>query len=304
MAISTVKATINGNEYSLTYNEISAKWEAQLTAPSLSSFNQSGGYYNVSVKVTDTASNQTTVDSSHATLGNSLKLTVKEKVKPTINITSPGSGAYVVSNTPQIKFTLRDDDSGIKISTLALKIDGGSAIGNSATGMICTAATGGYDCTYTPQSALADGSHTFTVDIEDNDGNKATQSSRTFTIDTIPPSLNVTSPADNYETNQSTLAVMGTTNDATSSPVTITIKLNDIDQGTVTVDGGGAFTKDVTLEEGNNTITVTATDKAGKYTTITRTVLLNTGAPVITSVELIPNPVDAGQTYIIKVTVQ
>lgn len=302
MAISTVKATINGIEHSLTYNSGSGKWEATLTAPGLSSFNQPGGYYDVSVTATDTATNITTVDSSDVTIGSQLELRVIEKVIPTISVTSPSASAYITTNTPSITFQLRDNDSGIKIDTLVLKIDGGETINNSSTGMTCTPVTGGYDCTYIPQPALSDGSHTITIDIDDNDDNHATQASRTFIVDTVAPSLNVTSPTDNYETNQNQIVVAGTTNDTTSSPVAITIKLNDIDQGVVEV-VDGVFSKNVTLNTGSNTIIITATDAAGKFTTVTRTVVLSTTAPVITQVELVPNPADAGATYIIKVTV-
>ena len=113
----------------------------------------------------------------------------------------------------------------------------------------------------------------------------------------------MTSPQDNFVTNNTALTVSGTTNDATSGPVTITIKLNQVDQGTVTVESSGAWSKDVILQEGENTIVVTAADRAGKTTAITRKVTLNTTAPKITSVEITPNPVDAGATYTISVTV-
>lgn len=304
MAIATVITTINGQEYNLTYNSGADKWEATLTAPSLSSFNQSGGYYDVTVKATDTASNETTVDSTHSTLGSTLRLVVKEKVKPTITITSPGAGGYIINNKPTITFQLRDNDSGIKISTLALKIDSGTTIGNGDTGMTTTPVSGGYDCTYTPATALTDGGHTVTINISDNDDNAATAASRTFTIDTVPPVLNVTSPVDGLETNQSVLTVVGITNDATSSPVEVVIKLNTVSQGAITVDSSGNFSKQIQLIEGENTIEITATDSAGKSSTVTRTVMLQTTAPVITAVEIVPNPADAGQTYVIKVTVQ
>ena len=49
---------------------------------------------------------------------------------------------------------------------------------------------------------------------------------------------------------------------------------------------------------------VTATDRAGKSTSVTRNVEVNTTAPKITAVEIVPNPADAGATYIIKVTVE
>ena len=70
-----------------------------------------------------------------------------------------------------------------------------------------------------------------------------------------------------------------------------------------TVGRDGSFTKDLTLANGTNTITVVATDSAGKSTTVTRTVTLDTAAPVIKSVTLTPNPVDCGKTFVISVEV-
>jgi hypothetical protein len=309
MAIQSVKTVINGVEHSLTYNEASGKWEASLTAPGGSSYPLAGGYYNVAVTATDSAGNSRTLDAADSVLGASLRLFVKEKQPPVIGIVSPGAAAYVVTNMPQIVFELRDNtiggngDSGIKLDTLALKIDGGAAIGPAAAGMVCTPVTGGYDCTYTPQSALADGAHTVTVDVQDNDGNAAVQKSRGFVVDTVAPTLNVTSPADGLETNDPAITVEGSTNDATSSPVTITITLNGVDAGAVAVDGSGHFAHPVTLSEGGNTIVVRAEDTAGKYTEITRTVEVKTSLPEFVSVTIVPNPADAGQTYLISVEV-
>ncbi len=303
MAVKTVQAIINGQTYSLTYNSSSGKYEATISAPSTSSYNQSNHYYNVTVKATDTAGNVTTKDSTDSSLGSSLKLTVKEKVAPTIAITSPGASAKLITNTPTITFQLRDADSGVNISSLALKIDGGSAIGNAAAGMTYTAVSGGYNCTYVVQSALTDGTHTVTVNVNDNDGNTASQASVSFTVDTVAPTLNVTAPASGLITNVAAQNVVGTTSDATSSPVTVAIKLNGTDQGSVTVDSSGNFTKAITLASGSNTIIIRATDAAGKYTEVTRAVTLDTVAPTISAVTLTPNPVDAGATYIISVTV-
>ena len=198
---------------------------------------------------------------------------------------------------------LRDDDSGINITTLSLKIDSKTAVGNTSPGMSVQEVEGGYDITYTPQEALGDGAHTITVNVSDNDGNAANTVIRSITVDTTPPTLDVTSPQDNLVTNKTALTVSGTTSGVTSGPVIITIKLNQVDQGAVTVESSGTWSKAVTLQEGENTIVVTATDRAGKTTAITRTVTLNTTAPKITKVEIAPNPVDAGATYTIRVTV-
>ncbi|HHW90928.1 MAG TPA: hypothetical protein GX745_08520 [Clostridiales bacterium] len=304
MAIQSVQAYLNGTWYTLNHNSATGKYEATLTAPGTTSWHQPNNVYAMQIKATNTAGTVTTVDTTDDTVGNALKLRVLETVKPTINITSPGAGSYVTNNKQPIVFQLRDEagGSGIKISSLALKLDGGSAIGNSAAGMVCNAVTNGYDCTYTPQTALSDGSHTVTINVSDNDGNAATQVSRTYTVDTVPPVLNVTSPANGFITNSAALVVQGTTNDATSSSVTVTIKLNGTDQGAVAV-SGGAFTKSLTLANGSNTIVVRATDAAGKYSEVTITGTLDTSVPVISSVSITPNPADTGETMIISVEV-
>ncbi len=305
MALSQVKARINGVEHVLTYNAGTGKYEKTITAPNVTSYNVNAGhYYPVTVEATNTAGTVATVNDVSPTVGPSLRLLVKEKVKPTIAVTSPGAGAYVSNSKQPIMFQLRDETngSGVNLSTLALKIDGGTSIGSGAAGMVCTPVTGGYNCTYTPQTALSDGAHTVTINVSDYDGNSATQASRSYTVDTAPPILNVTNPASGFITNNANLTVQGTTNDVTSSPVTIAIRLNGTDQGPVTVTAG-SFAKSIILAEGANTIVITATDAANQVTTVTITGTLDTSVPQITAVTITPNPVDAGATMVISVSV-
>ena len=177
---------------------------------------------------------------------------------------------------------------------MSVKIDG-SAI---TSGITKTAITNGYSVTVTP-STLSDGSHTVTINCADNDGNSATEKSTTFTVDTVPPVLNVTSPDDGLITNKSTVVVAGTTNDSTSSPVTLTVNGN-----TVSVGSDGSFSTTVTLSEGENTITIEAVDKAGKASTVTRTVTLDSSTPVIESITITPNPVNTSESMVIRVVVK
>ena len=122
-------------------------------------------------------------------------------------------------------------------------------------------------------------------------------------MDTVPPTLSITATADKLITNKTEITVKGTTNDKTSSPVTVTVKLNSGAATAVTVESDGSFSKDLTLVVGTNTITVVARDAAGKSTTVTRTVTVDQTAPVIKSITINPNPVDCGKTYIISVEV-
>lgn len=300
MAIKTVKATINGQTYDLALNSSTGKWEATITAPGKTSYNQAGGYYNVSVVATNEAG---TSGSADATTIDGLKLVVKETVAPVITIVSPTNGAYVTNSKQPVVFTVVDEagGSGVNISSLVVKLDGKAV---DAATLTSTAITNGYSVTYTPAAALADGAHTVTIDCKDNDGNAATQKSTSYTIDTVPPTLNVTSPAEGLVTATSSVTVAGTTNDATSSPVTITIPLNGEDQGAVTVGANGSFSKTVTLAEGSNTIIVKAKDAAGKESTVTRNVTLDTSVPKIKSATITPNPVDTGATMVISVTIE
>lgn len=186
MAIKNVTVTINGSTVTLNDNG-DGTYSKTLTAPTKTSYNvNSGHYYPVTIVATNMAGTSTTVDDTHASLGNSCKLKVKEVTAPTIAITSPTSSQYFGTATPQFTFTVTDEANG------------------------------------------------------------------------------------------------------SAQSVTVT---------------NGSFSKSVTLANGNNTIVVTATDKAGKVTTITRTIILDTSAPVVASVSITPNPVNVGGSYTVTVTV-
>lgn len=299
MAIKTVRAKLNGTWHTLTYNSSKNAWEATVTAPGATSYHQSGGYYNVEVEATNDAGTTGSASGSNLT---GLRLVVKERVAPVITILSPSSGAYVTNSKQPVVFTVVDEagGSGINLGSLVVKLDGTAVASNTIT---TTAITNGYSATYTPASAVSDGSHTVTVDVSDNDGNAATAKSTTFTVDTVPPTLNISAPADGISVNTKSLTVAGTTNDSTSSPVTIRISLNGSDQGAVSVGTNGSFSKTVALAEGSNTIVVTATDAAGKASSVTRTVKLDTSVPTVKSATITPNPADAGATVVISVVI-
>lgn len=303
MPINTVKVTVNGTTVTATSNG-DGTYTAQLAAPNVTSYNvNSGHYYPITVVATNMAGTATTVNDQTATLGDLLKLRVLETTAPTIAVTSPTSGQYFGTATPNIKFTLTDEanGSGIDIASLKIVVDD-KTYTNTTSGVTVTTITNGYSVTCVP-TALADGSHTVQISVSDNDGNDANSASIGFITDTTAPTLNVTNPAESgtYVANAK-LTVKGTTSDSTSGAPTVKITLNSTDQGAVTV-SNGSFSKDVTLTNGSNTIVVTATDKAGRVTTITRTITLDTSSPVIASVVINPNPVNIGENYTVTIEV-
>ena len=294
MAISKVRVQIDGTWHTLTSTD-GKTYTGTITAPGATSYNKEGGYYDVTVEATNTAGSISTQTAAGLA---GLKLFVREKVPPVITIISPSAGAYVSNNKQTITFTVVDETggSGVDFASVAVKVDG---VAVSGVGRVSNT-----QFSYTPPTALSDGNHTVTAKISDNDGNQSAAASTTFKVDTVPPTLNITAPANNFITNNASVTVTGTTNDATASPVTITMTLNGTSLGTVTVATNGSFSKAITLREGSNTIVVTAKDAAGKTSSVTRTATLDTSSPVIKSVSIAPNPVDSGGTIVISVVIE
>ena len=125
MAIQTVRAQVNGTWHTLTLKSSNGKYEKTITAPTISSYNQTNHYYNVKVEATNTAGTVTTADGTDLT---GLRLVVKEKVAPAITITAPTAGATITTNKPAVKWTVTDADSGVNPLSISIKIDSGSAI--------------------------------------------------------------------------------------------------------------------------------------------------------------------------------
>jgi hypothetical protein len=300
MAISTVKYMLNGQIITLTYDEASNSYKGTVTAPSTTSWNENDDHkYHGTVVATDDAGNSTT-----ATVSNfdTLALRVLETTKPIISATYPTAGAYITNSKPTIKWTVTDADSGIDASTISITVDSTTI----TSGITTTATTNGYTCEYTPGTALSEGAHTFKFNVSDNDGNAATTTSVTCTIDTVPPTLSVPTPTDNLITNSRTVPFSLTTNDATSSPVTVTYQVDSGSAVSVTIDSSGNGSGNITLPDADGTYSIkfVSKDAAGKTTTITRTIKLDRAAPAIKSITLTPNPTNVGAAYTITVVVE
>lgn len=304
MAITKVRVKINGVWTNLTKNTSTGKWEGNVNAPSSTSYNQTGGYYPITVEATNSAGTVTTKDATDATLGSILRLIVKETTKPTIKLVQPSNGAYVSNNKLPIIFDVTDEagGSGVNASEVSLKL-AGITYKDGSTGMAKTAITNGYRFTYTPQSALSDGTKAIEINAQDNDGNAATAVSASYTIDTVPPTLTISSPQDGLVTNQKNQVMTGTTNDTLSSPVTVTVT-HGSSTYTPDVASDGTFSQALVLTEGTNSITVVSTDAAGKSTTINLSVQLDTSVPTIKSAVFAPNPVNASASVQITLEVE
>lgn len=218
-----------------------------------------GGTFSASVTLSNGENTITVV------AGNAVGLSTTEIVavtldtdNPVLNVTSPTDGAILSSNTVPVSGTATDSTSGIASLTV-----------NGATVPV------GTDGSFSANVAMPDGAGSITVTATDRAGNTA-QVTRSITVDTSPPQLVVVSPTDGLITAQESLTVSGTVEDSISGVSSVLVN------GQSAAVSGGTFSLTVTLSEGENAITVTATNGAGLSTVISRSVTLDTVPPILT----------------------
>ncbi|MDI6889067.1 MAG: Ig-like domain-containing protein [Methanocellales archaeon] len=197
---------------------------------------------------------------------------VLDTAAPTISALTPAPSSYVDTATPTISAALADDNSGIDTATVVIKVDD---IDVTADATVTETSV-----SYTPTADLSQGNHTVTVAVSDNAGNTAT-ASWSFTVDTIYPKITideVTTP-----TNTPSQIITGTYIEDNLATI-------DVNGVPATVDEvAGTYSATVSLSEGSNTITATATDQVGHTATATVTIVLDTAAPTISALTPAPS---------------
>lgn len=301
MAINKVSAIINGNIYDLSLNNETGYYEADVVAPSETSYNyNSGHYYPITIRATDEAGNYSQIDDADYSFGDALRLRVKEKIAPTIVISNPTESEIMSNVSPTINWTITDKESGVNPESIAINVDDSGDVKEE---IVKTLITYGYQCEYQIKELLQDGTHTVKIKGSDNDGNESTNRVVTFVVDTTPPSLSIEFPVNNYVTNQSDITVHGKTSDVNAGIEKVTIKLNEDIEREIEFDSEGNFFAPIVIEEGTNTIIVKSYDKLGLSSSITRIVTLDITAPFIHTIEIVPNPVSTGEIFTINVNV-
>ncbi|MGD1045724.1 MAG: Ig-like domain-containing protein [Bacteroidota bacterium] len=186
----------------------------------------------------------------------------------TININGQGG-----TTIPVLSITQPSDGFITKTSPVSIvgTVSGTTPIVVKANGSSMTVATNGV---VSGQVALVEGMNTINFIATDATGGSSTVV-RKVTLDSQPPIVNLTSPINGLITNQAKVTVNGTVTDASLVQVTV----NGIQ---VSVDHHNAFNALVALAEGQNTITIVATDAAGNSTKITRMVTRDDDSPTLT----------------------
>jgi RHS repeat-associated protein len=213
------------------------------------------GHNTISVSATDAAGNTTTLN----------RHVIKDTTPPSLTVSNPVNGT--VTNQSSISVAGTTSDS----TTVTVKVNGISV-------------SVGSEGSFSTSVALAEGNNVITVSATDAGSNNTTVT-RTVIRDDTPPTLTVTNPVNGVITKQATIAVAGSVHDSTA----VTLTMNGIP---VTIGGAGSFNTQFSLVEGINTITLVATDAAGNFSTITRTVRKDATAPTLS----ISSPIDGTTT--------
>lgn len=201
-----------------------------------------------------------------------------DTASPALSFLKPPESTYVANTKPSLVFHYSDLGSGTNLSSLSLTVNGQSV------GVSCQSPAS--DSTSAPASVtvacalaapLSQGGQSLSATVEDYAGNDSKPTTRSFTVDTIPPTIMITQPSGKYN-NQPHLALGGELSEAG------TLAVNG---AAVTLDVNLDFSDPLDLTEGSNTLKLVATDLAGNTTAENSTIILDTVPPPLPNLGLI-----------------
>jgi hypothetical protein len=178
---------------------------------------------------------------------------------------------------------------GYMTSTEVVTVEGSIAHGRAVTqallylngmgiGISLTKEADSYTYSFSETITLREGENTFAVEGTDEIGDRGSSGTMSVILDTTPPQVEITTPANNYLTNTTTVLVTGTVDDPAVTEATV--EVNGTGQTIAVV--GGSFSGQVVLTEGANTIEVLVLDPLGnKGSSQPVVVTYNSAAPTV-----------------------
>jgi len=143
---------------------------------------------------------------------------------------------------------------------------------------------------FTPSSALSEGSHTLYVQERDDAGNWSSPGSRTIVIDTTDPNAPVITTdggngsGENYSTDDSSITLEGACPADTNA-----IYVNDSTDGVTYTPGQISWSYSGILQSGENTFNITAIDAAGNVSNVDSITVTYSPSPPPEIKEVIPH---------------
>ena len=191
----------------------------------------------------------------------------------TVDSIAPNASTLVITNDDTAQPVLNGGYSSDATPTLSGVAEAGSTVTILNNGDVLTTLTvpSGGNWSYTPATALSEGSHTLSVSVTDAAGNVSTSTSATVIVDTLAPDDLTLTASNNNGSTPVTIADGDTTNDNTpllrgvaeaGSVVTIRLDGDVVASLTVGSSGNWSYTS-AALSDGSHTFSVTETDAAG-----------------------------------------
>ena len=228
----------------------------------------SNGIHTVTVKAINNAGISSNVSSS-------FKVQLQT---PKLLITTLKNNANVTSTTPTISGTA--SVKGALIQTVQLTIDGGpwqlAAVNTSNSTLSATA-----PWSFTPSTPLNQGFHTVKVQAISTWGTNKTVTIPKFTVDSIPPSIQISSPLNATIIHSSLIKISGTASDTGTGVRNVTVSVDSSSpksyfNATTTNSFVNWSFSPSALQDGNHTISARAFDRAGNVAFVNITVIILT----------------------------
>jgi uncharacterized repeat protein (TIGR03803 family) len=234
----------------------------------------SGGSYSVAPSAPLELGTYTAVASQSDAAGNigtssANTFTTNAATTPAVTLTSPTNGSSTNNNKPTfsgVAGTASGDSS-----TITIKIYSGSSTSGTLVQTLTATQSGG---TYSiaPTTALADGTYMAQANQSNTDSNIGTSTANTFTVDTVAPTVTLTSPANGGSTGTTSPTFTGAAGTASGDSSTITVKIypgsvitgSPVQTLTTTASGGSySVAPSAPLEQGTYTAVASQSDAAG-----------------------------------------
>jgi Bacterial Ig-like domain/Carboxypeptidase regulatory-like domain len=257
---STVAVTFNkalsttalpANVITLGNGAVNVPGTSTLSAPNVLTFTPSAPLSNNAV-YTVTVSGAVSFGGNVQTAPFSSMFISPETTAPVLQLNSPASGAFVGNARPTIAISLGDSLTGINVASATLVLDG----------QLVTPAVGTNLMSFTPASALAEGTHTFTASVQNNAGILGTLSSA-FVVDTAPPSVAALTGITAGQVLKGQVSISASATDSVSGINHINLLVDGVVQAPI---AGPIFsaTLDTThIADGRHNFTVQAVNNAG-----------------------------------------
>ncbi len=243
------------------------------------------GTYNLILRITDKAGNVTDTITKTVTTNQSADIPqITQAFAPAP--TSGDAPNNVLSTLLKVSGTITDDD-GYNTGAVSLYLDG-SATPINATNTAGTTATWEYTW-----GSLTQGIHYYTITATDKNGAIGSLGPTYFLVDNANPTLTVSTPSAGAKVKAGTLVLSGSANDAGGLGTNaLTITLRHSNTGSPLHNAtynpaitAGSFSQNITIDtsslDGTLYIDFVLTDLAGRQSTLTRAVTIDTTPPVL-----------------------